>query len=97
MLLLVVAGFGVTVVVVVSVDTVRADEPELVPWVPSPGYVAVIVTDPIFNGVYDIIHWLMSGVAVASVHVELPKVPPAPLSPHDTVPVGAVFVPVFES
>src|SRR2546426_1586807 len=92
-----VAGFGVTVVLVARIVTASADVPDPPAFVVSPEYVAVIQIWPDFDGVYDIVHVLEAPLAAASVHVGLLKVPPAPPSLHDTVPVGLVGVPLVVS
>ena len=91
-------GFGVTPVVVVRGFTVSADVPELVLWVLSPEKVAVIVTGAVDDGVYIIVQALALELVGASVQEEPElKLPPAPPSLHDTVPVGLVFVPMLGS
>jgi len=98
--LLTVAGFGVIVVLVGSVVTVSFDMPELVLWIASPEKVAVIVKVPAFaGGLYTMAHLpvLVEVPNCANVHEVALKLPPAPPSLHDTVPVGMLFVPTLES
>ncbi len=75
-------------------DTVSVDVPELVLWIVSPKYFAVIVMEPDAKGaVYVTLHWLLLELIGAKVQVPLLKLPPKTLAFHDTVPVGAIFVP----
>ena len=59
------------------------------------------MTGPVLvGGVYAISHTLVLVVEPligARVHEVEPKLPPAPPSSHDTVPVGMLFVPILES
>ena len=52
---------------------------------------------PVFAGVYPTLQELTPVVTTASVHELELKVPPAPPSLHDIVPVGVLFVPGVES
>lgn len=76
--------FGVTSDVEEAGD--NGAEPELPEWPTSPPYVAVIVMfpDKVEGGVYVRAHWLFERVHALGL-----KVPPAPLSLHDTTPIIA--------
>ena len=64
----------------------------------SPEYVAVIVSEPVVEGVvYVTLHWLCVELIGAKVHIVLLKLPPERLAFHDTVFVGAVGVPELVS
>lgn len=80
------AGFGVTVSVVAWIAfIVRADVPAFVWCMPSPPYVAVIVTlsGELVAGVYDVVQ-----VPDVSVQEDLPNTPPVLPSLQVTTPVG---------
>lgn len=92
------AELGDTVVVVLRLFTVRDTEPELTTCVLSPEYVEVIFTEPaVEGGLYVSLQVLIVELAVERVHDELLKLPPAPPSLHDMVPVGVVSVPELVS
>jgi len=72
-----------------GVCTVKAEVPELVAWVESPLYIAVMVTEPgVVDGVYVTVQ-----LPEDSVHGRPLKVPPALPSLQLTVPLGVVAVP----